>query len=40
MSFYRPEAVLEVMKAEVARCGRSKSRVIEDALREHLESEG
>ncbi len=37
VTFYCPQDVLEAIEAEMARSGRSKSRVIVDALSEHLE---
>jgi Ribbon-helix-helix protein, copG family len=36
VTFYCPLELLEAIGAEIARSGRSKSRVITDALREHL----
>lgn len=36
VTFHCPRAVIDAVEAEVTRGGRSKSRVIVDALREHL----
>jgi Ribbon-helix-helix protein, copG family len=36
VTFYCPLEVLEAVEAEMDRSGRSKSRVITDALRQHL----
>ncbi len=37
VTFYCPEDLLHAIEAEMVRSGRSKSRVIVDALQEHLE---
>ena len=36
VTFYCPQELLEALEAAMTRSGRSKSRVIVDALREHL----
>jgi hypothetical protein len=36
VTFYCPEDVLEAIHDDMARSGRSKTRVVVDALREHL----
>jgi Ribbon-helix-helix protein, copG family len=40
VTFYCPLELLEAIEAERERTGRSKSRVITDALREHLAHQG